>query len=348
MIVVFGVDAHKRTHTVVAADPSGAQLGCLTVAATSEGHLRLLRWGEQFGQRRWAIEDCRHLSRRLEADLLRAGEQVVRVPPKMMAATRRGARTRGKSDPIDARAVARAALAEPGLPAAYLDGPARQLRLLIDYRETLITERTAIQSRLRWELHELESGWDPPARTLDTTRTLDGIETRLTGQHGTVAHLAHRHLTRIRDITREAADLEKQISRLVTDLAPTLLAIPGCGPLTAAKLLGETADISRFHSRDAYALWAGAAPIPVWSGNTARFRLNRGGNRQANTALHRIAITQIRYHPPAQAYLQRRLTAGNTKAEAIRALKRQLANTTYRALQADSAQHNTHPQALAA
>ena len=347
-MIVFGVDAHKRTHTVVAADAAGAQLACLTVAATSEGHLRLLRWGEQFGPRRWAIEDCRHLSRRLEADLLRAGEQVVRVPPKMTAGTRRRSRTRGKSDPIDALAVARAALAEPDLPAARLDGPARQLRLLVDYRETLINERTAIQSRLRWELHELESGWDPPARSLDTTRTLDGIQARLTGHHGTVAHLARRHLARIRDITREAADLEKEISRLAADLAPHLLAIPGCGPLTAAKLLGEVAGISRFHSRDAYALWAGAAPIPVWSGNTAHFRLNRGGNRQANTALHRIAITQIRYHPPAQAYLQRRLTAGNTKAEALRALKRQLANTTYQALQADNAQHHTHPQTLAA
>ena len=347
MIVVFGVDAHKRTHTVVAADEAGAELARTTVAATSEGHLDLLRWAEGFGQHRWAIEDCRHLSRRLETDLVVAGERVLRVPPKMMAATRRGARTRGKSDPIDALAVARAALSEPGLPAAHLDGPARQLRLLVDYRETLISQRTAAQSRLRWHLHELQAGWDPPARSLDVTRTLNRIEEQLTGRPGTVADLARRYLNRIRDLTREAADLEKEITRLVADLTPTLLSIPGCGPLTAAKLIGEAADISRFHSRDAYAMWAGTAPIPVWSANTQRYRLNRGGNRQTNTALHRIAITQIRCHPDAQTYLKHRLANGNTKTEAIRALKRHLANTIYRALQHDNAHHHniTHPHA---
>ena len=348
MMVTLGMDAHKRTHTVSAADEAGAELAHLTVEATSQGHLRLLCWGEQFKQRRWAVEDCRHLSRRLEADLLGAGERVVRVPPKMMATTRRRARTQGKSDPIDSLAVARAALSEPGLPVAHLDGPARQVRLLVDYRETLITERTAIQSRLRWELHELEPGWDPPARSLDVTRTLDTIQTRLTNHQGTVADLARRHLNRIRDITSEATDVQKQIIPLIATLAPTLLHIPGCGPLTAAKLVGETADITRFHSRDAYAMWAGTAPIPVWSGNTQRFRLNRGGNRQVNAALHRIAITQIRCHPDAQTYLKQRLSNGDTKTEAIRALKRQLTNIIYRTLLTDTQNHNSHPQTLAA
>jgi len=347
-MIVFGVDAHKRTHTVVAADPSGAQLGCLTVAATSEGHLRLLRWAEQFTLRRWAIEDCRQLSRRLEADLLRAGEQVVRVPPKMMAGTRRRARTRGKSDPIDALAVARAALAEPGLPAAFLDGPARQVRLLVDCRETLIRQRSAAQSQLRWHLHELEPGWDPPARSLDLTRTLNQVEARLTHHHGTVADLAHQLLQHIRHLTHQATDLHTQISCLITTQAPHLLAIPGCGPLTAAKLVGETADIGRFPTPDKFAMWAGVAPIPVWSANTQRHRLNRGGNRQANAALHRIAITQLRIHPPAQNYIKQRLANGNTKPEAIRALKRHLANVIYRNLQADTPAHNTQPQALAA
>lgn len=115
MMVVLETDAHKRTHTTVAADKAGAEVGSVTVAATPEGHLRALRWAAQWDERRWAIENCRHLSRRLEPDLLAAGELVVRVPPKMMAGTRRSARTRGKSDPIDALAVARAALREPDL-----------------------------------------------------------------------------------------------------------------------------------------------------------------------------------------------------------------------------------------
>ena len=121
MMVTLGTDAHKRSHTVVATDAVGAELGSVTVAATPEGHLRLVQWAAQFEQRRWAIEDCRQLSRRLEADLLAVGEQVVRVPPKLMAGARRSARTRGKSDPIDALSVARAALREPDLPVARLE-----------------------------------------------------------------------------------------------------------------------------------------------------------------------------------------------------------------------------------
>ena len=123
---------------------------------------------------------------------------------------------------------------------------------------------------------------------------------------------------------------------VAAERAPSLLAIPGCGALTAAKLVGEAADITRFRNRDAYAMWAGAAPIPVWSANTTRFRLNRGGNRQTNAALHRIAITQMRIHPDAQAFIERRLETGSTKREAIRLLKRKLANVVYRNLLTDT------------
>ncbi len=138
MMVTLGTDAHKKSHTIVAIDDVGAEIASVTVAATPEGHLRLVKWAARWEQRRWAIEDCRQLSRRLEADLLRIGDQVVRVPPKLMAGVRRSARTRGKSDPIDALAVARAALREPDLPVAQLDGPSREVRLLVDYRESLV------------------------------------------------------------------------------------------------------------------------------------------------------------------------------------------------------------------
>ena len=157
-MVVLGIDAHKRTHTVVAVDEVGRQLGVKVTQATSTAaHLDLVVWADRFGpDRRWAVEDCRHLSRRLERDLLAAGEEIVRVPPKLMAHARDSARTYGKSDPIDALAVARAALREPGLPAARLDGPERELRLLVDHREDLVAERTRAVNRLRWHLHELD------------------------------------------------------------------------------------------------------------------------------------------------------------------------------------------------
>lgn len=129
-MMTLGIDAHKRSHTVVAVDDLGRQLGVkTTTAATTDAHLEMIRWAEQFGGvRQWAVEDCRHLSRRLEADLLAAGERLVRVPPKLMAHCRDSARSYGKSDPIDALAVARGALREADLPVAQLDGPARELR----------------------------------------------------------------------------------------------------------------------------------------------------------------------------------------------------------------------------
>ena len=337
-MVVLGTDAHKRSHTVVAVDAAGAEIGSVTVGATPEGHLRLVKWSAQWPDRRWAIEDCRALSRRLESDLLRVGELVVRVPPKLMAGVRRSARTRGKSDPIDALAVARAALREPDLPVAQLDGPSRDLRLLVDYRESLVKDRTAAQNRLRWRLHELEPGYDPPAGSLNRYKTLDECDQLLAAHTSMVATLAQREVTRIRELTREANQLERDIDKRVAEQVPTLLEIPGCGALTAAKLVGEAADITRFKSRDAYAMWAGVAPIPVWSANNQRFRLNRGGNRQTNAAIHRIAITQIRIHPDAQAFITRRLETGSTKREALRLLKRKLANVVYRTLLTDTQQ----------
>ena len=336
MMVMLGTDAHKRSHTIVAVDPAGAEIGTVTVAATTDGHLRAVQWAAQYSERRWAIEDCRALSRRLEGDLLGIGERVVRVPPKMMARTRATARQAGKSDPIDALAVGRAALREPGLPVAQLDGPSREVRLLVDYRETLVRQRTGLQNQLRWRLHELEPGYDPPPGSLNRYCTLDAVDELVDGHTSMVADLARRETDRIRDLTVEINQLERDIQHRVADLVPLLLAIPGCGALTAGKLIGEAADITRFRSQDAYAMWAGAAPIPVWSANNTRFRLNRGGNRQTNAALHRIAITQMRIHPDAQAFIKRRIETGSTKREAIRLLKRKLANVVYRNLVADA------------
>ena len=253
-MVTFGVDAHKRTHTIVAVDDNGKPLGQTTVGTTSKDHLGLVRWAARFGgERRWAVEDCRHLSRRLERDLLGAGEQIVRVPPKLMAHVRDSARTYGKSDPIDALAVARAAQREPELPSARLDGPDREVRLLVDHRESLVGERTRLICRLRWYLHELDPGWEPKARSLDSHRTLEEVQARLNGQSGVVARLARELAGRCADLTLSINALKNEISALTEQLAPALLALPGCGPLTAAKILGETAGVDRFKSRDAYA-----------------------------------------------------------------------------------------------
>jgi transposase len=335
-MVVLGIDAHKRTHTVVAAGEVGRQLGVRVTKATSTAaHLDLVRWAGQFGpDRRWAVEDCRHLSRRLERDLLAAGETIIRVPPKLMAHCRDSARTYGKSDPIDALAVARASLREPGLPAARLDGPERELRLLVDHRDDLVAERTRAMNRLRWHLHELDPDWDPGPRTLTRRKTITGIAARLASLDGLVARLAADLTARIAALTTEVNALEKEIAVVTRQLAPSLLTVPGAADLTAAKIVAETAGIDRFKSKDAYARHNGTAPLPAWPASP-RYRLSRTGNRQLNCAIHRIAVTQIRCHPDARAYLTHPIAAGDTKTEALRALKRRLSDIVYRALLAD-------------
>ena len=335
-MVIVGVDAHKRTHTLVAADEVGRELASKTVAATPEGHLEAVEWAARWPQRKFALEDCRHVTRRLERDLLAAGEAVVRVPTRLMAGERRGGRQRGKSDPIDALAVARAALREPNLPVAHLDGETRELRLLVDHREDLVQERTRIQSRLRWHLHELFPGLVIRPKSLRCFKVLDELEVRLDGVDGTVAAIARELVARTRELTVRANDLERQITQIVRRVAPALLALPGCGVLSAAKIVGETAGAGRFRSKSAYARWNGTAPIPVWSGSPDRQRLNRGGNRQINAALHRIAITQWRgVGPCGRAYVEQRIASGNSKTEALRLLRRRLSDEVFRRLLAD-------------
>ncbi len=336
-MVVIGIDAHKRTHTAVAVDGNGAQLGVKTVTANSAGHLELVRWAEGFGEeRRFAAEDCRHLTRNLERDLLRAGEAVVRVPPKMMAGTRRSARTRGKSDPIDALSVARAVLREPGLPVAQLDGEERDVRLLLDHGEDLVTERTRMINRLRWHLHDLDPALESSAGDLTAVKNLDGLAGRLAGFNSVVADIARELIARCKEITESERRLEREIAAKVAPLTPSLLELEGCGALTAAKILGETAGIARFKDRNAFARHNGTAPIPVWSGNNDHHRLNRGGNRQINAALHRIAVTQLRGSGPARELVDRLTASGKTKRDAIRILRRRLSDIVYKRLLEDS------------
>lgn len=336
-MITVGGDLHKRTHTFVAADANGVQLATITVEASPVGHRKALKWARQFAERRWALENCRHLSRRFEAHLLAAGEAVVQVSPKLMAGARRAGRERGKSDPIDALAVARAALREPDLPLARLEGIERELKLLVDHREDLVAERTRNQQRLRWHLLDLGIA-EPSAGALDRYKVLDQLADDVANHDGLIAEIAAELIEDCRRSTRRVRELEKKIASLVADVAPALIALVGCGPLGAAKIVAETAGVSRFRSRSAFARHNGTAPIPVWSGNNERHRLNRGGNRQLNVAIHRIAITQMRLGAPASDYIVKRRAAGDTKTEAIRALRRRISDEVFRRLQLDAAQ----------
>jgi transposase len=338
-MIVIGADIHKSSHALAAVSGSGGVLaGELEIRVDEAGHRAALRWARELDQERvWAIEDCRHLSRRLEQALIVAGERVVRVPPRMMGEARRGERTPGKSDQIDARAVARAVVREgvERFPAAFLDETALEIRLLADHRSDLVAERTRQISRLRWHLVDLcpELEARIPARHLDSGVTLDRIARRLRREERTArTRVALDLVTSIRAITRQANGLERELRSLVMAYRPALLAEQGLGVLTAATLIGRTAGAERFPTDAHFARQAGVAPIPVSSGRRDRHRLHRGGDRQLNRALHVIAITRARVDPQTRAYLERKRAEGKTSREALRCLKRHLARHVHRLL----------------
>jgi transposase len=333
-MIVIGVDVHKHELTAVAVDELGRQLDAL---ATTDDDA-LLAWSKRLGRRRlWALEDCRHVSRRLERVLQERRERLVRVPPRLTAPQRRRGRSRGKSDLIDALAVARAALREP-----RLDSPRpeearlRELKLLVDHRDDLVDERRRCQQRLRWHLHELDPALRVPLGALDRAVWLDRLARQLARrEQATQVRIARELLGRCRSLTRSILELERELAQRTQALAPRLLDLAGCGPLSAAKLLCEIGPIDRFRSDAQLARHAGVAPLDASSGKHQRHRLDRGGNRQLNCALHRIAVTQGRVHPPARAYLERKQSEGKSRREALRCLKRQLARTVYTTLKSE-------------
>lgn len=337
-MITIGIDPHKRSHTAVAVSPLGELLGELTIRADQSGHERLLSWASELTEGeelRFALEDCRHVNGRLERALLGAGEQVTRVPPKLTAGARNGGREFGKSDAIDALAVARAALREPGLAPARLDPAAREMKLLVDHREHLIAERTTLASRLRWHLHDIDSELEPHARSLDRERTRRSLAQRLARREQCVqVQICREQLARIGEISRRERELVAEIRAQVKAYAPELMELPGCAALTAAKLIGEIGGREGFASDAKLARHAGCAPLPASSGAVQRHRLSRLGNRQLNVAFYRIAVTQARMHPPARAYLAKKRAEGKSTKEAIRCLKRHLVRAVWQVLRA--------------
>jgi len=352
-MIVIGVDTHKRSHTLVALDAAtGAARGQLTIPATDDGTLEALRFaGELDSERVWALEDCRHVSGRLERGVVASGERVVRVAPALTETSRRAVREPGKSDPIDATAIARAALREgiDTLPVAFLDEQALEIRVLTDYRDQLVNERVRLASRLRWHLvqiaPELEAQVRPQGLVGPRIRAMVGRGLARLPRSPRV-RVAKAILKRINEIYREEGELLAEIKVLIEAHCPALLDEHGCGPVTAAIIIGHTAGAKRFPTDACFARHAGTAPIPASSGNTKRHRLHRGGDRQLNRALHIIALSKARTDPATRAYLDRRHAEGKTKLEAIRCLKRHLARRIWRLLY-DTQPPTTPPPALA-
>src|SRR3954470_19195731 len=284
-MIVIGVDVHKQSVTAVAVDEAGRMLDERTAAVGSD---ELLDWASALGtERLWALEDCRQLTRWLERQLLTRGEDLVRVPPKLMAPERRAGRARGKSDPIDALAVARAALREPDLSRPRPDEQVfRDLKLLVDHRDDLVDARRRTQQRLRWHLHALDPTFVVPLRMLGRSSHLERVSRWLARQDQEMqVRLARELVTACRSLNRKIAELDQELEHRTAAIAPALLELPGCAAVTAAKLLAEIGPISRFKTDAQLARHSGVAPLEASSGKSQRHRLDRGGNRQLNAAL---------------------------------------------------------------
>ena len=194
-----------------------------------------------------------------------------------------------------------------------------------------------MQAKLRWFLHELVPDLEVPSRGIRRATVFNQITDAIAGIDGAVAEIARDLLADIITLTQRITAIERQLTAIVRAEYPTLLAVPGMGVLGAAAIVGETAGVSRFTSKDAFARFNGTAPIPVWSGNNVKVRLSRGGNRRINTSLHMAAVTQQRLGGEGAVYFAKQLGAGKTRVEALRLLRRRISDRVFAALRQDEA-----------
>jgi transposase len=336
-VVTIGIDAHKRTLAVCLVDELGRELAQREFRNEPRGHRALHAWVARAAppEQRFGIEGSGWLGRGIACFLLAQGETVVDVRGSLTDRQRRRLRGGGKSDPRDALAIARVTAREE-LPPARTDSPARDLKLLCDYRRQLLAERTRTANRLHVDLVSLRPGYERTLPRLDAPARLEAAERLLAGESGVQAELARRRIETLLRLDSEIIHLEREIAQSVKTSGSTLTELVGISYLGAASIIGEVGDIRRIASKARFARLNGTAPIPASSGQTQRHRLNKGGNRRLNHTLHMMALTQARHDPRARAYLQRRRAEGRTQRDALRALKRHLSDAVYQQLRRDA------------
>ena len=336
---VVGVDTHGDQHALAVVD-AGTQRTCrqLTVAASRQGYRQALRLAKRHapGRRAWALEGSGCYGAGLARFLDSRGERVLEVERP----SREGQTGRLKTDALDAERAARQVLAGTAGARPRLGPDTLALRALLTTREGAVTSCTVAINELRAliiisppELRERLQGRTEAALLTACVRLRPGSSNT---ERSAVALALHSLALRVRQLRSEAKTLEKELARRTQALAPELLAQPGVGPITAAAVLIAWSHPRRLRSEAAFARLAGTAPIPASTGKTIRHRLDRGGDRKLNRALHTIVLTRKRIDPETQAYIARRVTEGKTQREATRCLKRYLARSLYRQLEAMS------------
>lgn len=337
MEVAIGVDSHKGSLAAAVVDEVGKLIEAREFPNHPKGHDAFGDWvGAQAMDRRVGVEGSLNYGAALTKHLLSCGEDVREVPASLTHAERRKRRSQGKSDLVDAVAIARVVARDEDLPSARRTGKLSDLKLLVDYRDQLVRARTQVANRAHADLAAIRPGYERSIPKLLTKGQLAKARRLVRGDHSIRAELLRRRLTEIARLDRSIAQAGEQIRTAVKQAGTTLTEIPGVGPLIAAKILGEVGEVSRIRSKAAFAVLSGTAPLLASSGQTNRHRLSRGGNRQLNRALHFVAFIQSRSTPEAKEYLGRQRAAGKSPKESMRCLKRHLSNVVYRRLVADA------------
>jgi transposase len=335
--VAIGVDSHKGSLAAAVVDELGKLIEATEFPNHPKGHDALWDWVRaQPEDRRIGVEGSLNYGAALTKRLLSCGENVREVPASLTHAERRKRRSQGKSDLIDAVAIARVVAREEDLPSARRTAQLADLKLLVDYRDQLVRARTQVANRAHADLAAIRPGYERAIPKLLTKGQLAMARRLVRGDHSLRAELLRRRLAEIARLDRSIAQAGKEIRAAVNQAGTTLTAIPGVGPIIAAKILGEVGEVSRIRSKAAFAVMSGTAPLLASSGQTNRHRLSRGGNRQLNRALHFVAFIQTRSTPEAKEYLGRQRAAGKSPKESMRCLKRHLSNVVYRRLVADA------------
>ena len=343
-MAVIGIDSHKDTLAGCLVTSSGEAIEHRSIANDGAGHAELVAWASAAGVQRVGIEGSGNYGRPATHALINAGIAVVEVPPQMTAAARRGRRTRAKTDQVDALEIARITARDDDLPTPRFVGIRDDLACLVDYRRELVKDRTAALNRLHSALEKIRCGYHTRTGALTSRQGLDTAARLLRGDTAPRATIARSRITQIRRLNRQINALGAQIARAVADTGTSLTDIYGIGPLIAADIIAETGDSARFATKARFAMANGTAPLEASSGRIVRHRLNRGGNRQLNKAIHAAAIAQIsRPDTEGRAYYQRCLDRGKTKREAIRALKRRISDRVWTCLQTDLQHTNPTP-----
>ncbi|WP_315093510.1 IS110 family transposase [uncultured Cellulomonas sp.] len=334
----MGIDTHKDTLAVAVCDGRGQLVEWLEVVNDNRGFVRLTALLARRPVVRVGIEGSGHFGRAVAAHLSTAGVDVREVPTTMTSRERGARPGQGKTDEVDALAIARITARDPGLPEVRLKvGVAADLRALLDYREDLIVEHYSLANQVHSELVGLIPGYHLTHPHLKTTAQVNAMLTLIGDDERIRSGLTRRRLVRVLALIAETRAVTTQIAALVAGHADAVNAIYGVGPVVAARFLAEIVDIHRYPNRDTFASANGTAPLPASSGRTVRHRLNRGGNRQLNRALYTIALTQIRADTEGRTYYDRKRAEGKTSREAIRCLKRRLSDQVFKAMRVDAA-----------